>query len=183
MTSDQIMLVSQNLSKSINFSKDTIMRINLAWISSKDTLFKLLEEIDHDVFIDFPEGRIKPPSNSFLVEDIKPLITIFSNIRYIGVSNIETDYRIQFYKNIFDSQVQIVPKIETIKGIKNIKQISKSLSYDNKIIMLDHEDLFTDVNNQGHSSKYFTSLVDELVNYSRTHNLTLLRAKGIIFSN
>ena len=62
-----MLVVSQNLTNfDVNLPKDTIYRINLAWISDLDTLKKILEKHKtHKIFLDLPKNRTKPPDNKY----------------------------------------------------------------------------------------------------------------------
>ena len=137
----------------------TIYRINLAWVNDLDELEKLLKKHSkHEIFLDLPIRRIKPPHNSYNLKEIIPFINNNTNIK-------------------------LIPKIENIIGIKNIEQITKKLPYKEKIIMLDHDDLFSDLlkneNNFTNFKKYFTQLVE----FCNGNNIKLLRTIGVVFSD
>ena len=87
------------------------------------------------------------------------------------------------YLSLLPITVTLIPKIENIIGIKNIEQITKKLPYKEKIIMLDHDDLFSDLlkneNNFTNFKKYFTQLVE----FCNDNNIKLLRTIGVVFSD
>ena len=58
----------------------TIYRINLAWINDLDELEKLLKKHQkHEIFLDLPVRRTKPPLNSYNLKEIIPFINNFSS--------------------------------------------------------------------------------------------------------
>ena len=67
-----MLLVSQNLFRyDMEFPKDTVLRVNLAWVSSLNKLQSFLLKYDNDIFLDYPIGRTKPPSNKYDLGEIK----------------------------------------------------------------------------------------------------------------
>ena len=76
----------------------------------------------------------------------------------------------------------IVPKIENPSSIDNMKDITKELQGAKKIVMLDHDDLYASLVKMNDSIK-FQSYVEKLVDFCKKNNITLLRARGIIFSD
>jgi len=176
-------LVSQNLlNYDMDFPEDTVLRVNLAWVDSIEKLEETLSISKSDFFIDLPSGRIKPPNNKYEIEDLLPVFRRYNNVKFLAISNVETASVVNDYRQLVNDQLIIVPKIETIKGIKNIEVIGSSLS-EKKYIMLDHDDLFTNVVKNGEGPNYFIELVDDLVDFCKKSDICLLRARGIIFSN
>ena len=76
----------------------------------------------------------------------------------------------------------IVPKIESVEGIKNIKQITDSLKNE-KIIMLDHDDLYSSIIKNDLPKSLFSESLSQLVNFCQTENIKLLRTIGVVFSD
>ena len=162
----------------------TIYRINLAWVNDLDELKKLLKKHSkHEIFLDLPIRRIKPPHNSYNLKEIIPFINNNTNIKYFAISNVKTSNDLDEYLSLLPITVTLIPKIENIIGIKNIEQITKKLPYKEKIIMLDHDDLFSDLlkneNNFTNFKKYFTQLVE----FCNGNNIKLLRTIGVVFSD
>ena len=82
----------------------------------------------------------------------------------------------------FSDNVCIIPKIETKKGIENISEICAGIIGE-KIIMLDHDDLFSDLmKNNVPASKFFT-YIEELVDFCNQNSVRLLKTRGVIFSD
>lgn len=178
-----MLLVSQNLRNyEMDFPPDTVMRINLAWVPSLKDLEERLETLDYEVFLDIPTGRMKPPNNQYKLDDLKQVLDSHPNARYIAVSNVEDGEVIEYHRGILGENITIVPKIETMKGVGNLSGIFPSLIGE-KVIMLDHDDLFTDVVSKGGNSQTFLDQVDILVRFCKENDIILLRAKGVIFSD
>ena len=92
-----------------------------------------------------PINRIKPPNNNYSINDLIPLLKKYTNIKYLAISNVEKKEDLLEYKKIIPNNITIVPKIESVNGIMNIKEITDELEAGNKIVMLDHDDLFSSI--------------------------------------
>ena len=177
-----MLLISQNLMNyEMEFPDDVVLRINMAWVDNIKKFKETLDRYDLDFFIDFPSGRIKPPNNRYTIDQLVPIIKAYKNIKFLAISNVETPEEIDKYSAYFDNRPQIVPKIETIKGVKNIANICSSLSTGD-YLMLDHDDLFTNVIKNNLDTEAFIKLVDNLVSFCDSSKLNLLRTRGVIFS-
>ena len=175
-------IVSQNLlNYDIKFPSETIMRINLAWVESIDSLKKTLDTLDFDIFLDLPVGRIKPPNNKYELDDLAQIISHYSKIKYFAISNVEDGETIDKFRAKLPNSIILVPKIESIQAIKNFHSISSSLE-EPKIMMLDHDDLFSDVVRNNQDSEFFTTLIDSLLSECKKAKIILLRTQGVIFS-
>ena len=71
-----MILISQNLvNYDIPIPKNAVFRINLAWVNSIDQLKELLTlHKKHDIFLDLPTNRTKPPNNRYTLNDISSLL-------------------------------------------------------------------------------------------------------------
>ena len=87
------------------------------------------------------------------------------------------------YLSLLPITVTLIPKIENIIGIKNIEQITKKLPYKEKIIMLDHDDLFSDLLKNENSFTNFKKYFTQLVEFCNGNNIKLLRTIGVVFSD
>ena len=86
-----MLLISQNLlNYDMEFPKNTVLRINLAWVGSLDELTKLLDQFTHDVFLDLPTGRKKPPNYRYSLSDLASIIQAYPIIKYFAISNVES---------------------------------------------------------------------------------------------
>ena len=178
-------IVSQNL---INYNfpvpEDVIFRINLAWCNSLDELKSILDK-HHDsrIFLDLPVGRLKPPNNKYTLEDLIPILEAHKNIKYFAVSNVESASNLTSYMKTLPKHIVIVPKIESPNAINNIKEISESLNPNEKVMMLDHDDLFSAILRRNEPEENFLNYIVTLNDFCKENKITLLRTIGVVFSN
>jgi len=179
-----MIILSQNLlNYKFQIPKSAVLRINLAWIDDLSTLGNILaKHKDFKIFLDLPIKRTKPPNNKYTLDQLSTYFQKFKNINYLAVSNVESKSDLSTYLSIIPSTVALVPKIESEKGINNIKEIVNSLGSE-KVIMLDHDDLYSSLLKDGKGAQEFQLLVKELVNFSADNKVTLLRTVGVIFSD
>ena len=55
--------------------------------------------------------------------------------------------------------------------------------FDEKIIMLDHDDLYTNLLKSDISTNKFSYYINNLIQFCKSNNIMLLRTIGIIFSD
>tara|TARA_B110000014_G_C20104584_1_gene580594 strand:+ start:291 stop:860 length:570 start_codon:yes stop_codon:yes gene_type:complete len=179
-----MLIVSQNITNyDINLPSDAIFRINLAWINNLDTLKNILEKhSENNIFIDLPKNRTKPPNNKYSMNEIKPILENYSNIKYIAISNVDSAKHLSDFLEYIPKNIVIVPKIESYMGIKNIAEISNLLTNE-KIIMLDHDDLYSSMLKQKDDPKNFPIYIQSLIDYCNQNNITLLRTVGVMFAD
>ena len=180
-----MLIISQNLSNyDFSVPKNSVFRINLAWINNIDELVDILKKHgSHKIFLDLPINRTKPPNNTYSISELVPIINNFKNIQYLAISNVDDDSILTEFLEIIPSHIQIIPKIESPQGISNIDSISKKLPYENKILMLDHDDLFSSLKQIGAPISKFVESINELTTYCNENNISLLRTVGVIFSD
>ncbi len=179
-----LLIVSQNLLKhDVSIPKDTVLRINLAWCDSIEELNTILaKHQENHVFIDLPTKRIKPPNNRYTLNDLLPVLKSNQHVKYLAISNVESPDDILDYMEQIPDTINLVPKIESPKAVKNIEKIVNSLKNE-KIVMLDHDDLFTSMINNNESADEFKNYIQDLVMYCSSNKITLLRTVGVIFSD
>ena len=179
-----MLIVSQNLTNyEMDIPQDAIFRINLAWINNLKELEVILEKHrSHKIFLDLPANRTKPPNNKYDVDELIPIIKSNQNIKYFAVSNINSIDDLEMYFNIIPENVILVPKIESVEGISNIKQITDALGT-NRIIMLDHDDLHSSIIKSKQPISKFLECFNTLVEYCKNNNVVLLRTVGVVFSD
>ena len=183
--SGDMLLVSQNTENyDIVLPNDTVFRINLAWCNTiKELEEKLSNNKESDFFIDLPVGRIKPPNNRYTLDDMIPIIKAHSNVKFFAVSNVESkNDLIEFLEKLPDS-INIVPKIESPNAVQNIDKICNALKTEKKIVMLDHDDLFSSIIRNKENKDSFQDYIKKLVDYCQENNIELLRTVGVVFSN
>ena len=141
-----MLIISQNLTNyEINIPQNAIFRVNLAWINNLKELEVILEKHkSHEIFLDLPANRTKPPNNKYSIDELAPIIKSNQNIKYLAISNINTANDLETYFNIIPKRVILIPKIETELGVTNIKEITDTL-HTTKIIMFDHDDLYSSI--------------------------------------
>ena len=179
-----MIILSQNMTNlDMELPKDAIFRINLAWINSLDELKLILEKHhDREIFLDLPQNRTKPPNNKYSMDEIRPILENFSNIKYFAISNVDSKEVLSEFLGYIPKNITIVPKIESKSGIDNIEEIS-SLLGENKIVMLDHDDLFSSMLKSGDDPKNFPVYVKSLIDFCNQNNVTLLRTVGVMFAD
>ena len=180
-----MLIVSQNITNyDIPLPKDAVFRINLAWVNSIDELKTILKKHEsHAIFLDFPVNRTKPPNNKYTLNDVVLILQKYNNIKYIAISNVETETDLDEYLEIIPNHVTIIPKIESQKGIENIETIVKKLEYKERIIMLDHVDLYSDLLKSNLPPSKFTFFINKLTEFCNSNNIILLRTIGVLFSD
>ena len=180
-----MLLISQNAENyDIILPNNAVFRINLAWCNSINELEeKLSSNKKSNFFIDLPVGRIKPPNNRYTLDDIIPIIKKNLNVKFFAVSNVESkNDLIEFLEKLPDS-VNIVPKIESPNAVQNIDEICNALKTDKKIVMLDHDDLFSSIIRNKENKDSFQNYIKKLVDYCQENNIELLRTVGVVFSD
>ena len=180
-----LLLISQNVfSYDLSLPKDAILRINLAWCNNLDYLKSVLDTHKEFVFfIDLPVSRIKPPNNKYSLEDLIPIIESHKQIRYFAVSNVESKNDLQPFLEKLPDYINIVPKIESPKAILNIKEICDSLKTEKKIVMLDHDDLFSSIIHSNEDKNSFQECIKMLIDFCEENDISLLRTVGVMFSD
>ena len=170
-----MLIVSQNLTNyEMDIPQDAVFRVNLAWINNLKELEVILEKHrSHKIFLDLPANRTKPPNNKYDVDELIPIIKSNQNIKYFAVSNINSIDDLEMYFSIIPKRVILIPKIESVEGITNIKQITDALG-PNKIIMFDHDDLYSSIIESNQPTSKFLECFNNLVEYCDSHNVVLL---------
>lgn len=178
----KIVVVSQNLLKTdLQLPGHAVLRINLAWHNDLVSVTNMIKEYrDKKIFIDIPVGRKKPPNHKHDIDHIADIANAFKNIEYVAISNVEDPKTARYYSKKFRGK--IVPKIETYKGVMNSGRIIKSLPYRPAVLMLDHEDLFSNLVHLKIENRYL-EVVSNLVDVCKKMKAQLLRVQGIIFAN
>lgn len=170
-------LYSNNLLKyNIPIPDDAIIRVNLAWTDTRSKLIKILRNPTHKLFIDYPMGRKKHPFTQIAFGDAINLCNRSSWVHYFAISNAENPDSIEALRYALNQRITLVPKIETRKGIENIKEIVQAAKTD--IIMFYKNDLWIDVDRN--LARYLTYL-DNITKTCSYLNVKMLVEQGIIF--
>ena len=158
------------------FPEHVVVRVNVAWINTLEELHKVLGRIRHDVYLDYPQGRTKPPKPTISLEDTVATAHQFPHIKHFAVSNVEEPDAIFQIKEQLPSTIGIVPKIETERGIQNLEQIVQKIQ--NRYIMFDKEDLYLDVDRD---AEKFESLIQVARQKSKELGIEILELHGVVF--
>ena len=181
-----MLLISQNIKNHYNleFPDDVVLRINLAWCNSLEELKeKLSNEKNTKFFLDLPQGRIKPPNNKYSLEEMIPILESNKQIKYFAVSNVEGKNDLQPFLDKLPDHINIVPKIESPNSILNIKEICDALKTEEKVVMLDHDDLFSSIIRKNENKNNFQKYIRKLIDFCEKENISLLRTVGVMFSD
>lgn len=162
----------------MSYPENSVIRINTAWINSIDELEKILDSLKgHRIWLDYPTGRTKPPLPKFKMEEIIQFAKTHL-IEYFAFSNAEDSEFIKSIRESIPELVKLVPKIETKRGVENIKDILDSAKTD--MIMLDKEDLYLDVSG---NQEEFQNLISICREKCEEFNVTCLELKGVVFGH
>lgn len=178
-------IYSQNVTNyEIPIPPTSILRINLAWCDSISALESILKKhTDHEIFLDLPIKRIKPPNNKYSIEDLIPIVQTYSNIKYFAISNVTSPNDIELFASKLPKSIIIVPKIESPQAVLNIETIVSAIPSNKKIVMLDHDDLFSALVKNNENVDNFKKYIEELSDFCVKNNVILLRTIGVIFSD
>jgi len=178
-------IISQNIiNYGIEVPDNTILRINLAWCSSVKQLRNILEgHKNNSIFIDLPIKRIKPPNNKYTLNDLISVISSYNQIKYFAISNVESANDLEDYIQKIPPNIILVPKIESPIAIQNVSEIVNAIPTDEKILMLDHDDLFSKIIKNNESIDSFQNYIQKLSDYCNSNKIILLRTIGVIFSD
>ena len=179
-----MLIISQNLTNyKMDIPEDAVFRVNLAWINDLKELEVILEKHKtHKIFLDLPTNRTKPPNNKYDITELSPIINSHQNIKYFAISNINSLDDLEIYFDIIPKHVTIVPKIESVEGVLNIKQITDALG-DDKIIMFDHDDLYSSIIKSKQPTSKFLECFNKLAKHCNENNVILLRTIGVVFGD
>ena len=179
-----MIIASQNLANfDISLPTEVIFRINLAWIDNLEKLKNILKKYEkHQIFLDLPRNRTKPPNNKYSIDELEPILKSFKNIKFLAISNIDSSNDLEPFLKIISNDCIIVPKIESPSAVKNIEEISNLLG-SKKIIMLDHDDLYSSILKLNENTENFQKYIKILNDYCNVHKIILLRTVGVIFSD
>jgi hypothetical protein len=155
--------------------ENVVVRINMAHVKDEEQLEKFVD-VEHDIFLDYPKGRTKPPVPTLHVPDAFELMNKYKNIKYFAMSNIETSSEVNMIVSCLPNHVSFVPKIETLDGVINLKSIFETGHV--KHIMLDSEDLYTDVKND---QELYLQLKERVIDTCTEFDVELLELYGVIF--
>jgi len=172
-----VILISNHLLTLPEFRnvENVTVRINMAYVKDMDELYKFLD-VRYDIFLDYPKARTKPPVPTLSMDDALEVMSQYKNIKYFALSNIENKSEVDIICDIIPNRVNFVPKIETLNGVLNLKDIFNSGRI--KYIMLDSEDLYTSVKND---RELYLQLKGRVKETCDEFGIELLELYGVVF--
>lgn len=157
--------------------KRVVIRVNVAWIPNKVRLKDVLSNTKHDIFLDYPLGRSKPPRPKIPLDYVIEQTHAFPHVKFFAVSNVEDPVAIAKIKARLPQGMELVPKIETKKGVERLPRIIDSIEA--KHIMLDKEDLYVNVH---HNQAVFDRLVKMARTSCKKRRVGVLELQGVVFA-
>ena len=162
------MIISNNLLGKLPVPDDAIIRVNLAWIKTLKEAKNIIKNSKHDIYLDYPSGRTKPPTPTLDIKDALELAKD-KKVKYFALSNAEDLAVLENIKNQLNAI--FVPKIETFEGVMNIPEMIE-MGIDH--IMLDKEDLYIDC-------ECDNAVYNTLLKNVRSHPIKIFELQGVIF--
>lgn len=174
-----MLLISNHLTQLEQFKnlEDVVIRINMAHVKDSKQLEEFVD-VPYDIFLDYPKGRNKPPLPSSNLTEAIEFTKKYNNIKYFATSNIEEVSEVNLICEMLSEGVSFIPKIETLKGVLNLEKLFDTGKI--KHIMLDSEDLYTDINND---VELFINLKDRVKRVCDEYNIELLELYGVVFAS
>ena len=160
----------------MQFPDHAILRVNVAWLNTLDELKSVLKKLKHDIYLDYPQGRVKPPKPKITLDETIGVANLFPNVKYFAVSNVEEPGGILDIKNRLPKHIEMIPKIETERGILNLENIVRKTGVG--AIMFDKEDLYSDVN---HDAEKFNALMKLTWAKGQKLGIKVLETHGVVF--
>jgi len=171
------MILSNNALKLFDIlPSNLIIRINVAWCSNLKELKAIVENATHPIYLDYPSGRTKPPAPRLKYDDVVEIANSNPRVKFFAFSNAEDEKVVKKIRDAVNKRIKLVPKIETVVGVKNLLKICEVGMTD--MIMVDHEDLYVDVKCD---SKTFNKYMNLVVQKGKKHNIKIYKTQGIIF--
>lgn len=175
-----MIVISNNIKKiGMEFPIDSVIRINLAWVQSLEEAKKVIDcLVNKDIFLDFPLNRNKYPIPKLSLLESIELANKYDNIKYFAFSNAEDPNIVEIIRKLLNTNIILVPKIETVKGVKVLAEIITKAK--TNIVMMDKEDIFTDVKG---NNEEFINMIEEIRKHGTQNNVKILELQGVIFSD
>ena len=174
-----MLLISNHLTQLDQFKKlkNVVIRINMAHVKDSKQLEEFVN-VPYDIFLDYPKGRSKPPLPSSNLDEAIAFTRKYSNIKYFAISNIEEIAEVDLICEMLPKEVSFVPKIETLKGVLNLNKLFDTGKI--KHIMLDAEDLYTNIQND---VELFINLKERVRRVCKDYKVECLELYGVVFNS
>ena len=173
-----MLLISNHLTQLEQFKKlkNVVIRINMAHVKDSKQLEEFVN-VPYDIFLDYPKGRSKPPLPSSNLDEAIAFTKKYDNIKYFATSNIEEIAEVNLICEMLPEGVSFVPKIETLKGVLNLSKLFDTGKI--KHIMLDAEDLYTNIQND---VELFINLKKRVRRVCSDYKVECLELYGVVFN-
>jgi hypothetical protein len=156
---------------------DIVVRVNVAWVKTERSLRRILKALSaYDVFLDYPEGRTKPPKPTISLKSAISLLSDNPQVKYFAISNAENIGRIKALRASIPDHIVIVPKLESPFGVERMLPIMKAAR--TKIAMLDKEDVYTSV---CADQTTYNRIVASARKQAKKAKKTLIELEGVVF--
>lgn len=174
-----MIVISNNIKSKRIFQlpDNVVIRVNMAWVKTEEELAQIIKSNKQDIFLDFPQGRTKPPNPTLELSVAIKMMHKYKHIKYFAISNAESTKIISYLRTAIPQNVELVPKIETINGVFQLENIINEAQ--TKIVMLDKEDLYLAVNKD---NKQFNKYVKQTRKTCKKLKVTVLELQGVIFT-
>ena len=174
-----MLLISNHLTQLDQFKKlkNVVIRINMAHVKDSKQLEEFVN-VPYDIFLDYPKGRSKPPLPSSNLDEAIAFTRKYDNIKYFATSNIEEIAEVNLICEMLPEGVSFVPKIETLKGVLNLNKLFDTGKI--KHIMLDAEDLYTNIQND---VELFINLKKRVRKVCKDYKVKCLELYGVVFND
>ena len=174
-----MLLISNHLTQLEQFKKlkNVVIRINMAHVKDSKQLEEFVN-VPYDIFLDYPKGRSKPPLPSSNLDEAIEFTRKYDNIKYFATSNIEEIAEVNLICEMLPEGVSFVPKIETLKGVLNLNKLFNTGKI--KYIMLDAEDLYTNIQND---VELFINLKERVREVCKDYKVKCLELYGVVFND
>jgi citrate lyase beta subunit len=172
-----MVLISNHLiqEKIIKPPKDAVIRVNLAWVQDEQRLKECMDT-EHQIFLDYPYGRAKPPQPTWTIEESVSIANSYQVVKYYAISNAEEPFFLQRLRESIRSDVIIIPKIETSTGVDRLGEITEAA--ETEMVMIDKEDLFMNIK----YPKAYLSAMATLRTACAYRKIQILAIAGVVFS-
>ena len=172
------MIISNNATRLFyEIPRNSVIRINAAWMKTRQELTNTIRKNNkYEIYLDYPEGRTKPPKPVLLLEDVIKIANYYPQVKYFAISNAESKTRLKLLRKQLRYDIMVIPKIETLSGVDNVIQIVEGAQ--TKAIMLDKDDLYVNCKMNG---KIYNQAVGQLRYLSKQYNFKIFELQGVIF--
>jgi hypothetical protein len=157
--------------------RSLVVRVNVAWVKTEKSLRRILKALSaYDVFLDYPEGRTKPPKPTISLKSAISLLSDNPQVKYFAISNAEDIGRIKKLRELIPNHIVIVPKLESPFGVERMLPIMKAAK--TRIAMLDKEDVYTSV---CADQDRYNRIVANARRQAKKAKKTLIELEGVVF--